>query len=65
MDPATATDDTIVCCTSENGQPVALILSPEERRRLARELLTPAGGVPRLLPGGRRIVHRRRLTTHR
>ncbi|GAA2112552.1 hypothetical protein GCM10009759_55400 [Kitasatospora saccharophila] len=61
--PTTATDNTILCCLADDGTPIALILSPDERRRLARELTTPAPGLPRHLPGGRRTVHRRRLTT--
>ncbi|MFF7991735.1 hypothetical protein ACFZDG_18320 [Kitasatospora xanthocidica] len=41
--PATPGDETIVCCLTHDGQPVALILDDEHREALGLQLLDPEG----------------------
>ncbi|MEU8920376.1 hypothetical protein AB0D10_05470 [Kitasatospora sp. NPDC048545] len=41
--PGHTGDDTIVCCLTEDGQPVALILDDEHREALGLLLVDPEG----------------------
>ncbi|MFJ5070213.1 hypothetical protein ACIQC7_27770 [Kitasatospora sp. NPDC088556] len=41
--PATPGDDTIVCCLTDDGHPVALLLDDEHREALGLQLLDPEG----------------------
>ncbi|MEV6046065.1 hypothetical protein [Streptomyces xanthochromogenes] len=41
---ADPTEDTIVCCLTDSGQPVALMLDAELRDALGGILIDPAGG---------------------
>ncbi|MFD7980276.1 hypothetical protein [Streptomyces sp. NPDC059071] len=36
-------EDTIVCCLTDDGRPVALVLDDEQRERLGLELVLPNG----------------------
>lgn len=41
--PSNTGDDTIVCCLTDDGQPVALMLDDEHREALGLQLIDPEG----------------------
>ncbi|MFH8380668.1 hypothetical protein ACH4E7_06960 [Kitasatospora sp. NPDC018058] len=41
--PTAPGDDTIVCCLTDDGQPVALLLDDEHREALGLQLIDPDG----------------------